>query len=623
MLPADDWSTHNPSTQRAFEEVLERACSRRQVLRAGLGSVAALWFAGSAEAKEGPIVGAGGGAGISPSTADRVRVPEGYTAEVLYAWGDPVSDGPAWKPDASNSAADQEQQAGMHHDGMEYFPLDEGRGLLCMNHEYTDDGLLHTDGRANWSAEKVRKSQAAHGVSVIEVQLRDGGWHVVRPSKFARRITAATPMRIAGPAAGDPMMRTGADPEGVRVLGTLNNCAAGRTPWGTYLTCEENWHGYFVHPDRAKSTKQQKRYGIGRGNGYRWNEHDARFDVAREPNESNRFGWVVEIDPRDPKSVPVKRTALGRCRHENAPVVLAADRRVVVYMGDDAQHEYIYKFVSDQPYVEGGPGGELLDRGTLYAACFDEDGGGRWLALKHGSNGLDKLFASQADVCVHARLAGDHVKATPMDRAEWIAVHPTTGETYVALSNNSARKVANAANPRMDNIYGHIVRWRPEGGDHGSDRFAWDLFLLAGDPAQSDPARRGNVKPPESSFGAPDGLHFDPSGRLWIQTDVSSRKIGKGPYEAFGNNQLLVVDPALGRVRRFMTGPKGCEVTGALVTPDGRTLFVNLQHPGEAAGGRGDPNKPDAVSRWPSGKPGARPRSATVVIRRKDGGVVG
>ena len=273
-------------------------------------------------------------------------------------------------------------------------------------------------------------------------------------------------MRLSGPAAGDALMRTLADPEGVRVLGTLNNCASGRTPWGTYLTCEENWHGYFVNPDAANATKQQKRYGIGRGNGYRWNEHDERFDVARHPNESNRFGWVVEIDPRDPQSAPVKRTALGRCRHENAAVTLAEDRRVVVYMGDDAQSEYIYKFVSEKPYVEGQPGGnllagDLLDRGTLYAARFDEDGTGRWLALDHGSNGLDKLFRSQADICVHARSAGDHVKATRMDRAEW------------------------------------------------------DIFLLGGDPAQSGAERRGNVKPPESAFGAPDGLHFDPSGRLW------------------------------------------------------------------------------------------------------------
>jgi len=627
MLPSDDWSVENATDNPTFEEVLDAAISRRSVLQsglgAGLGAAAALWLAGRADADD----QARRLPSIAPSIDDRVRVPEGYAAEVLYAWGDPVGNGPEWKPDASDTAAAQAQQAGMHHDGMEYFPFSprEGeseRGLLCLNHEYTDDGLLHPDGMANWSSEKVRKSQAAHGVSVIEV-FRTDHWQIDRQSRYARRITGATPIDIRGPAAGHPWMRTKADPAGTRVLGTLNNCAAGKTPWGTYLTCEENFHGYFSHSDPDRITKGHARYGIRIGSGYRWHEHDERFRASEHPNEANRFGWVVEIDPLHPDRAPVKRTALGRCRHENAAVTLAKDGRAVVYMGDDARFEYIYKFVSAQPYDAAKPDPNLLDEGTLYTARFAEDGTGEWIALDHARNGLDKHFASQAEVCIHARIAADQVGATKMDRPEWIAIHPKTGETYVALTNNTKRTEVDAANPRMRNAFGHIVRWRPAQGDHATDTFEWDVFLLAGNPANPDPAQRGNIKPTESAFGAPDGLHFDPLGRLWIQTDVGSGSLGKGPYKELGNNQLLVADPATGIVRRMMTGPRGCEVTGAVVTPDSRTLFVNLQHPGQSAGGRSDPARPDAVSRWPSGEPGARPRSATIVIRRKDGGIVG
>jgi secreted PhoX family phosphatase len=570
---------------------------------------------------------------IGPGTDDQLRLPRGYVAEIVHAWGDPVSAGPAFRTDAGNSAADQAQQVGMHHDGMHFFPLGgrSDHGLLCVNHEYTDDGLLHSDGMKNWSAEKVAKSLAAHGVSIVEIRRIEGRWQVVRPSRYARRITGDTPIILAGPAAGAKAMRTAADPSGRLARGTLNNCAMGVTPWGTYLTCEENFHGYFKSGE--KPTADERRYGINaKTAGYRWHEFDERFDCAKHPNEPNRFGWVVEIDPFDPASMPVKRTALGRFKHEGAFVTLARDRRVVAYMGDDERFEYIYKFVSRRPWEKGGATGDLLDDGTLYVARFDENGQGEWVALVHGQNGLtaENGFADQADILIRTRQAADRVGATRMDRPEWIAVHPGTGEVYCTLTNNARRGTpdapgVDAANPRRENLFGHIVRWREQGNDAAASRFAWDIFVQCGDPAQSDPNRKGDIK--GDIFAAPDGLWFDPDGRLWIQTDVSTSVLGDKNHAAFGNNQMLVADPVSREIRRFLTGPRGCEVTGITATPDGRTLFVNIQHPGETASERSDPDAPTAVSAWPANQfpalAGGRPRSATVAIRREDGGVVG
>ncbi|MBN9424069.1 MAG: Tat pathway signal protein [Candidatus Accumulibacter sp. 66-26] len=613
---------------------------RRRLLQAGLGSAALAFFGAPAlaAARPRPPIGF---TPIAASLADVVRVPEGYAVHLLYAWGDPVSDGAAFRPDAGNSAAEQAEQAGMHHDGMQFFPFvtngkaSSTHGLLCVNHEYTDDGLLHPDGMAEWSHAKTLKSQSAHGVSVIEVERTGatGAWNVVRPSRYARRITARTPLRIAGPAAGAPAMRTKDDRRGNVVFGTLNNCAMGATPWGTYLTCEENFDGYFNGTETP--TPEQKRYGIRRGGaGYRWHEHDSRFDVATEPNESNRFGWVVEIDPWNPAKPAVKRTALGRFKHEGATVALAGDGRVVVYMGDDERFEYIYKFVSRDRYDPAQPAANagLLDHGTLYVARFGDDGQGEWLALEHGSNGLTAAngFADQADVLIRTRQAADRAGATKMDRPEWIAVHPQSGEVYCTLTNNSQRGAAgmpptDAANPRAGNGFGHIIRWREEGGDAAQTRFAWDVFVLCGDPQHADEKKRGTVK--GDAFGSPDGLWFDAQGRLWVQTDVASGALNRGDYERLGNNQMLVADVESGEFRRFLTGPKGCEITGITAPPDGRSLFINVQHPGETAGERSDPAQPTAVSNWPASQfpqaAGGRPRSATVVITRLDGGVIG
>ena len=576
-------------------------------------------------------------AGIEASTEDAVRVPAGYSATALYKWGDPVgitSAMPAFKPDATNSADEQALQAGMHHDGIHYFPLPYGsrsstRGLLAMNHEYTDDGLLHRDGYASWSAEKVRKAQNAHGCSVIEVAQQNGRWEVVRPSRYARRITAATPMRISGPAAGSAAMQTAADPAGRTVLGTFNNCADGKTPWGSYLTCEENYDNYFVNTGTL--TAEHRRTGIvPKGRGYRWHEFDERFDAGKHPNEPHRHGWVVEFDPYDPASVPVKRTALGRFSHEGAATTLAADGRLVVYMGDDRAFEYIYKFVSSARVnpASRDANRDLLESGTLYVARFDANGTGAWLPLVHGSGNLtrDRGFADQADVLIRARAAGDAVGATKMDRPEWIAVDEITKEVYCTLTNNANRGASNAAptdaaNPRTNNVFGHIVRWMEQGGDPASAAFRWEIFALAGDPQHPESARHGNVR--GAAFGSPDGIWVDDRGLLWIQTDVSTSVLNKGHYERLGNNQMLCADTRSGEIRRFLTGPRGCEITGITMTPDGGTMFINIQHPGESPSERSDPTAPQAISTWPDGPAGGRPRSATVVIRRDDGGAIG
>ena len=572
---------------------------------------------------------------LAPGSGNEVRLTDNFQAALLYAWGDPISAGPRARPDASDSAAEQAQQAGMHHDGMHFFPfISHGKpssehGLLCVNHEYTDENLLHSTGMADWSSEKVAKSKAATGVSIIEIRRENEVWRVVRPSTWARRITADTPCRISGPGRGHPTLQTASDRRAEVVLGTFNNCAMGHTPWGTYLTCEENFNGYFKGP--SVPSADQRRYGISaQAPGNRWHEFDARFDLGQHPNEANRFGWVVEIDPWHPERAPVKRTALGRCKHEGATVTLARDGRVVVYMGDDERFEYIYKFVSRDPYIAGkSDTSTLLDVGTLYVARFDEDGQGRWLALRHGEKYAHGAltaahgFSDQGDVLIRCRQAADLAGATKMDRPEWVAVHPKTGEVYVTLTNNSERGKpdkpgVNAANPRAKNVFGHIVRWRENKHDAAAETFAWDIFALAGDPQHVDESQRGTLK--GDAYGSPDGLWFDPSGRLWIQTDAATDAKNQSDYGRLGNNQMLVADVTSGETRRFLTGPNGCELTGITATPDGRTLFVNIQHPGESITRDSDPAR---QINWPSNQfpeaIGGRPRSATLAITRPDG----
>lgn len=609
--------------------------ARRIVLLGGSGAALATLFGPAALsgcAGQVPARSRLGFAGIPPSRADAVVVPAGYVAQVFAAWGEPVGIAgamPAWREDASNSAAEQALQLGMHHDGLQFHPLDgrSDRGLLVMNHEYVDDGLLHPDGLKTWSAGKVAKSQAAHGISVLEIALQDGRWTIVRPSRYARRLTASTPFALGGPAAGHPLMRTAADPAGTRILGTLNNCASGLTPWGTYLSGEENWMGYFACGENP--SPHHRRWGARKTGWARWETHDERFDAVKHPNEPNRFGWIVELDPYDPASTPVKRSALGRAAHEGAWVAATRDGRAVVYSGEDARDETIYKFVSRDRIAPGGGRANhtLLDHGTLYAARFDADGRGRWLPLVHGRGPLTGAngFADQGAVLIMARQASDALGATKMDRPEWLAIDPTTRWVYCSLTNNSARGTpqglpVDAANPRVANTMGHVIRWQ-EDGDFDGESFRWNHFVLAGDPANARAAARGNVQ--GDFFACPDTLAFDARGVLWIGTDVGSRALNQGEMARLGNNQLLACDPATGEVRRFLTGPLGCEVTGCAFTPDGTTLFVNIQHPGEPAGGPSDPDAPRSLSNWPDFSTHGRPRSATLAIRRRDGGVIG
>jgi secreted PhoX family phosphatase len=663
MRNIDNDEVCNKSNNQTFLEVVDARMSRRRFLGSGLATAAALSLGGvsallravpaSADTIAGPLIRF---QGIPVSDADTVVVPLGYTAEVLIAWGDPVSKGPKFKQDASNSAEDQAQQWGMHNDGLVYFPINGSwHGLLVENNEYADEGLLFPDGVANWNEEKTKKSMNAHGVSIIEIKkdLKERKWRVVRPSTYARRITAQTPIKIGGPAAGDERLKTSADPTGKLVLGTLNNCAMGFTPWGTYLSCEENFHGFFYterapnipnQGDADERTNLEKRYGISPFNsGFRWHTTHPRFNADIEPNEPNRFGWVVEIDPFDPKSMPVKRTALGRFKHEGAWVQETKGGRIVVYMGDDERNEYIYRYVSNLPWrLARLRGISPLDDGILYVARFNADGTGDFLPLTPANvppTPDHPMGWSLNDILINIRAAADAVGATMMDRPEWIDTFPHALTAIATLTNNnrrgtdpvsvnnpdgsttagSARPPVDTVNPRVNNVYGHIITWKYD-EDWIEPDFDWDVFVLCGDP---------EVSPHFSTidgdkFGSPDGIYVAPSGRVWIQTDVSTSTINTGDYAGFGNNQMLCAEPATGEIRRFLQGPKQCEVTGVFVTPDEKTMFVGIQHPGETPDDSpNDPADPKKFSSWPDGAAGGRPRSSCLVITKDDGGEIG
>lgn len=633
-----------------FDRVVGAALSRRGflggVLAFGSGAAAmGMLNTGSALAQEASTSAATSRFGFTPipiGTDFEVHVPEGYKAQVLMRWGDPLfSDAPAFDPETGVTVEGQRRAVGDNTDGMEMFAVGN-RQILAVNNEYTNlDVLLpataarmaaEAEARAAAaateeekaaameyevvasSAEEVALAQAAQGVTIAELQEGPEGWSIVVDSPFNRRIDHTTPMALSGPAAGHELLRTADDPTGTQVLGTLNNCGAGRTPWGTYLTCEENFNGYFgsTDPDLAMP-EGFDRYGIAAESGYGYERFDARFDVARTPNEPHRFGYVVEIDPADPGSVPVKRTALGRFKHENAALVIARDGRVVVYLGDDERGEFLYKYVSAEPYVPGGNTGTLLDEGQLFVARFDVDGTGEWLALTPEATGMDRAL-----IHIHTRQAASALGATTMDRPEWVAVNPTAIEAYCCLTNNSKRApdatnaggdpmvpVEGSPNPRAENEYGQILRWYPANEDHADTAFTWDLFVMAGNPAVhagTPGAGSANVNA-GNLFNSPDGMMFDSKGLVWIQTDGDDSN--EGDFAGMGNNQMLVGDPATGEIARFLTGPKGAEVTGMAFSMDRRTVFAGIQHPGGA---------------WPDGE--GLPRSAIVAIRRDDGAVV-
>jgi secreted PhoX family phosphatase len=640
-LAAHDDQSVNPSGNPSLDQLVDRG--RRNLLKGGLGLAALSLFGGvfgSRELRAAPALF--GFEGVPVQTAadfDRVVVPPGYTARPFFSWGDAVlAEAPAWHPDASDDWQAQLKQAGDNHDGMHFFPFPDApdsHGLLVVNHEYVNPtlhphGMTYVDGKRPLA--EVRKEQAAHGVSVIEVQKDAAGhWQRVLPSRYNRRISALTPLAIGGPLAGHPALRTVADPEGREVLGTLNNCSMGVTPWGTYLACEENWHNYFVNRDQADWAQRvsHQRYGLassGQAKNYAWDSADPRFDAtpdASQPyggyvNEPHRFGWVVEVDPFDPQSKPVKRTAFGRFCRECAVLSLGADGRMAFYSGDDTKGEYVYKFVPAGRFDPANTQANraLLDEGTLYVARFEANGHGRWLALVHGQNGLsaENGFANQAEVLLNARAAADRLGATPMDRPEWVAVHPHSREVYVSLTNNDARgdkQPLDQANPRPHNLHGQILRWNEQGGDPTATEFRWELFLLAGEhPGAKD--SQGRRVPANLTgiingdlFSSPDGLAFDGAGRLWIETDYGD---DEPAMQAMGCNQLLCADPQTREVRRFLVGPRGCEITGITWSPDYKALWINVQHPGLS---------------YPASDGKTRPRSTTVLITKDDGGVIG
>lgn len=579
-----------------------------------------------------------------------LRVAYGYDVHAVVRWGDPLfADSPAFDP-LNLTVAGQERQFGYNNDFVAFMPLprgskNSGHGLLCVNHEYTNarlmfSGLLTSAQLAfervtgtfyesvfgppyALTRDQVEIEMAAHGHSVVEIQLRDGIWKPVANSAYNRRLSMlSTPIRIAGPAAGHRRLQTAADPAGRTVTGTLNNCSGGVTPWGTVLIAEENINFYFAgDPKTTTEARNHKRLGIDPEKiRFQWARHVERFNVEKHPNEPNRFGWVVELDPYDPNATPVKRTALGRFKHEAATVTLAADGRVVVYSGDDERFEYVYRFVSaDRYHPDDRLGhGALLDQGTLAVAKFEADGRLLWLPLVWGDGPLTPAngFESQADVLIETRRAADLVGATPMDRPEDVETNPLNGRVYVVLTNNDKRAPdrIDAANPRSDNKHGHILELSPPGGrgqtpDHAADEFRWDIFLLAGDPANAEQGVRYHPQVSQRGWlSCPDNIAFDGSGRIWIATDGA---------EASGFEDGIwaadVAGPGRALTRHFMTVPRGAEMCGPCFTPDDKTLFASVQHPGQEPG-VAYTEPPTGVPDFDSDMP---PRPAVVAVTRK------
>ncbi|WP_342452464.1 PhoX family phosphatase [Pararoseomonas baculiformis] len=628
----------NPAPLDPIGAVLGRRMARRAALRGLFGGAAVAALPRMAEAQAGPVSSLGFQA-LPHGVGTRDAVPEGYEVQVLMRWGDPVLPGaPAFDP-ANQSAEAQAQQFGYNNDYLDFFPLPPGdatseHGLLVVNHEYTNPELMFAgfpDARAarrGTSEAQFRVELMAHGASVVEIRRENGRWLPVEGSARNRRITGETEMRISGPAAGHERLRTSQDPDGTRVRGTLNNCAGGNTPWGTVLIAEENFNYYFGGQGVGTGPQAAawKRYGFVGTPMYSWHRFDPRFDLAREPNEPNRFGWVVEFDPYDPQAVPVKRTALGRFKHEGCTHAVSADGRVVLYMGDDERFDYVYKFVTARPWnrEDRAANRDLLDEGTLLVARFHDDGSMEWLPLLHGQGPLTEAngFRSQGDVVIEARRAADLLGATPMDRPEDVEANPVNGRVYVMLTNNGNRREGStdAVNPRAANAHGHVIEMIPPRGPGGVDHAAltgrWELFLMAGQPGVTPGAsyHRG-VGGDSGWLSCPDNCAFDSKGRIWISTDgaQAAAKVADGLYAAdtAGEGRALT--------RRFYAAPTGAEVCGPLIGPGDRTVFLAIQHPAEERGSSFD----TPSTRWPDFQDGMPPRPAVIAIVKTDGGVIG
>ncbi len=574
------------------------------------------------------------------------HVAPGHNAQVLIRWGDPVyPDAPAFDPMGQTAAA-QERQFGYNNDFVAFMPLPpfskkSNSGLLCVNHEFTNARMMFPEltpamqakieGAVGVSAqtlfgqmpdlsrEQVDIEMAAHGHSVVEVKFQNGAWKVVKDSPFNRRLSMlSTPMRLSGPAAGHARLKTSADPAGATVIGTLNNCAGGVTPWGTVLIAEENFNFYFSgDPSASSEANNHARYGIKGEARFQWARFHDRFNVEKEPNEPNRFGWVVELDPYNSRAVPVKRTALGRFKHEAATVAVAPDGRVVVYSGDDERFQHVYRYVSTGKFDAKNRQANLslLDDGILSAAKFEADGRLIWMPLVWGQGPLtqENGFGSQADVLIEARRAAELLGATKMDRPEDIETNPVNGRVYLVLTGNDKREEAqkDAPNPRAKNAFGHILELAPPGArgqtpDHAADEFRWDIFLLAGDPSDADAGAR--YHPQTSRHGwltTPDNIAFDSRGRMWIATDgANDNGFADGVWASD------VEGPGRALTRHFLHVPRGAEMCGPCFTPDDTTLFVAVQHPGQEPGSTFDAPS----TRWPDFDPGLPPRPSIVAI---------
>ena len=637
MVEDDSDIPSNPSRRPDFYSVMEARVSRRGFLATAGGSALCGLLPGRLRADDAPgpaQTQTQAPVGLSfeevPHGMDEtLHVPRGYSAQVLLRWGDPLFPGlPAFDP-AHQSAADQLRRFGYNNDFVAFLPLPRGgeasdHGLLSVNHEYTVEKMMFpgSPGNKRLSAEQRAIERAAHGLSVVEIKRDAGAWEVVLDSPRNRRITPDTPMRFSGPAAGSPRLATSYSAGGTRTLGTVANCAGGTTPWGTVLTAEENFQGYFRgDPDATPERAEYQRYGINGGDGarYHWGLDDPRWDLDHEPLAANHYGWMVEVDPYDPDSVPIKRTALGRFRHEGCGVVVNDSGHVVAYSGDDQRFEYVYRFVSRDRYVaeNGTANGALLDDGVLSVAEFHDDGSLVWHPLVHGQGPLtaDNGFSSQADVVIEARRAADLLGATPMDRPEEVEVNPVTGSVFVMLTNNTLRNPwqVDAANPRAFNRFGHIVEIKPDGGDHTAVTARWDFFILAGDPGS--PTAGARYHPGISEHGwfiAPDNCCFDNQGRLWIATDGGYKfGIADGVWacEVDGERRALT--------RHFLRTPLQAELCGPFFTPDDRSFFCAVQHPG------GNSSFDAPSTRWPDFDPALPPRPSVVVVTHDRGFRVG
>jgi hypothetical protein len=646
----DDIPT-NPNLTNTIGDVINRRYGRRDVLRGSLAVAATTALFGSTALTARPA--AAQSAANSRYVFDELtwgndethHIADGYNADVLIRWGDPLFPNVGDFDPMNQSAADQAQRFGYNNDYVGFVELEPGRGILCVNHEYTNEevmfpglGRQDNQGFAGMTAELVDIEMAAHGGSIFEIVKGDGGkWSVVLDSRYNRRVTADTPMTFDGPAAGHARLQTAADPAGTTVLGTINNCAGGITPWGTYLMAEENFHGYFwtdvnegeSNAPEASNTPSNERYGVP-GGWYAWGRYHDRFNIDVEPNEPNRFGYIVEVDPLDPTSTPVKHTALGRFRHEGAESVIAPSGQIVVYSGDDNRFDYVYKFVSTGVVTDDRAANmRLLSNGTLYVARYNDDGTFEWMPLVHGQGPLtaENGFESQADVMIDTRLASDLLGATPMDRPEDIDPRGD-GAVFVMLTNNSRRtpEQVDAVNPRPESNFGHILQMNEAGGDHAATSGTWDILVQCGDPTIEEV---GAVWNPETSangwFGSPDNCAFDSNGRLWISTDQGGGWGRTGKSD--GLYALETEGDLRGHSKLFFRCPVGGELCGPYFADNSETLFLAVQHPGtdgtrDFVGFERDSTFEDPATRWPDFAENMPPRPSVVVVTKQGGGQI-